>query len=674
MTLLAAAFLAGLATLAVPLWLHRMSERAPAERNVSSLMLMRETEEPVRTRRRLAHKILLALRLAVLAAVTLAFAQPALEVLPFGSAPTDAPAKLIVVDGSFSMRQEGAFPRALEVVRQLMAEGGESRVVLAADRLTLVSDPAALEPGWTRFDFTGLPPRLDAVFATLANRDADRDWVIHVVSDFQATAVPDRLNALVEGAAWPFVLHPVGAGAAGNSTVENVVISENHIEAVINAYGEPRPLVAALRRDGQEASRIRLTVDSPSAEPVRFEIPPAGRRSVLWEVTLDDPDAIAEDNVYRVVQPPLKDIEVGLLAGGPPDADAADSRAVALTFLGAALNAIDIDPVDLGTDAPWPDTLDALIVVDPGELAMPLVRRLERHLNDGGGALIAVGPRTRRHGALPVGGAVIANRVATGVRRVVVTDSSHPVNRTSWRGVEVRRSLAMPAVPGETLLALVPSDEQAPSAGTESPREAALLVEQRFGKGRLLTLLTAVDRDWSSLVLRPAFVGFVRDAVGYMARALPSTAYAGEAVAMPVASVQIFDSDNERVLSLDSTVGRPVVRIPRPGFYTIRAPGREAGLAVNVDPRESDLRPVSTEFLERWQSATVTPGAPDVPGAPGNGGVSADRRLSEANWHPLAPWLLAFAAILLLIESMAANIGRFKVPFRLPFPSGRTTT
>lgn len=671
MTLLAAAFLAGLATLAVPLWLHRMSERAPAERNVSSLMLMRETEEPVRTRRRLAHKILLALRLAVLAAVTLAFAQPALEVLPFGSAPADAPAKLIVVDGSFSMRQEGAFPRALEVVRQLMAEGGESRVVLAADRLTLVSDPAALEPGWTRFDFTGLPSRLDAVFATLANRDADRDWVIHVVSDFQATAVPDRLNALVEGAAWPFVFHPVGSGAAGNSTFENAVISENHIEAVINAYGEPRPLVAALRRDGRETSRIGLTVDSPS-EPVRFEIPPAGRRSVLWEVTLDDPDAIAEDNVYRVVQPPLKDIEVGLLAGGPPDADAAGSRAVALTFLGAALNAIDIDPVDLGTDAPWPDTLDALIVVDPGELAMPLVRRLERHLNDGGGALIAVGPRTRRHGALPVGGAVIANRVATGIRRVVVTDSSHPVNRTSWRGVEVRRSLAMPAVPGETLLALVPSDEQAPSGGTESPRDAALLVEQRFGKGRLLTLLTAVDRDWSSLVLRPAFVGFVRDAVGYMARALPSAAYAGEAVAMPVASVQIFDSDNERVLSLDSTVGRPVVRIPRPGFYTIRAPGREAGLAVNVDPRESDLRPVSTEFLERWQSATVTPGAPDVPGAPGNGGVSADRTLPEASWHPLAPWLLAFAAILLLIESMAANIGRFGVPSWLP--RGRATT
>ena len=159
MTLLAAAFLAGFATLAVPLWLHRMSERAPAERNVSSLMLMRETEEPVRTRRRLAHRILLALRLSVLAAVTLAFAQPALEALPFGTAPTEAPAKLIVVDGSFSMRQRGAFPRALEVVRELMADGRESRVVLAADT-TVVVDSTVLGKPQDPDDAAGMLRRL----------------------------------------------------------------------------------------------------------------------------------------------------------------------------------------------------------------------------------------------------------------------------------------------------------------------------------------------------------------------------------------------------------------------------------------------------------------------------------------------------------------------------------
>ncbi|MYA15819.1 MAG: hypothetical protein F4Z28_03130, partial [Gammaproteobacteria bacterium] len=58
MSFLAGAFLAGLAALGIPLLLHRMSMREAAERDVSSLMLMRETDEPIRTRRALAHKIL----------------------------------------------------------------------------------------------------------------------------------------------------------------------------------------------------------------------------------------------------------------------------------------------------------------------------------------------------------------------------------------------------------------------------------------------------------------------------------------------------------------------------------------------------------------------------------------------------------------------------------------
>ena len=41
MNLVAGAFLAGLAVLAVPLLLHRLKERSPAETTVSSLMLMR---------------------------------------------------------------------------------------------------------------------------------------------------------------------------------------------------------------------------------------------------------------------------------------------------------------------------------------------------------------------------------------------------------------------------------------------------------------------------------------------------------------------------------------------------------------------------------------------------------------------------------------------------------
>ena len=75
-------------------------------------------------------------------------------------------------------------------------------------------------------------------------------------------------------------------------------------------------------------------------------------------------------------------------------------------------------------------------------------------------------------------------------------------------------------------------------------------------------------------------------------------------------------------------------------------------MAVNVDPRESDLRSVPNELLDRWQAATNAARDGVTPSQMQLGSEEA-----EAEWHPLAPWLLALAAALLLVESLVANIG-----------------
>ena len=289
--------------------------------------------------------------------------------------------------------------------------------------------------------------------------------------------------------------------------------------------------------------------------------------------------------------------------------------------------------------------------MDPGEISTPLRRRLERHLDEGGGTLLIAGPRLQGMGSLPFGGDTLTGSIAGGVRQVVALDTEHPLAQTSFSDVEVERSLSLPTRPGETILALAPRQ----SGGHRSDADTPFVVEKRLGKGRLLVLLTALDRDWSSLVLRPAFVGFVRRAVDYLAQNLPLAATAGQAVSVPASSAQIFDADGQRVLALGNTSARPVVRVPQPGFYTVRAPGREASMAVNVDPRESDLRSVPTELLERWQAATAT-----APGEAMRGQGSLDGEQAERQWHPLAPWLLVLAAVVLLVESLAANIGRLE--------------
>ena len=653
MSLLAGAFLAGLAVLAVPLWLHRMSQREPAERDVSSLMLMRETDEPIRTRRSLAHKVLLALRLAALAVVTLAFAEPVFEVASLPDSETRDRARLVVVDGSLSMRRDDAWRQATQVVDGLVGDSDAAYVALGGDRLTLIGDIQTAEPGFARFDFTGLPARIDGLTASLPARE--RDWEVHLVSDYQASAVPQRFNALVEGMKWPCVLHRVG-GEADNWTIGSATVQDGQMEVAVAGHGAPKDIDVILRQDGNVVGR--KTVAAAPDAMIRFDIPAPGREAARFQVSLAANDAISDDDVFRVVQPAEDATTVAILPGG-----SGERHQTALNFLRAALLANGVaEPIEVHTASDWPRSVDAAIVVDPGEIPTPLRRRLERHLGEGGGTLVIAGPRLQGEGVLPFGGNVLTRNIAGGVRSVVAVDTEHPLAETSYRAVEVERSLSLRAQPGETILALAPAD----SAGPRSDEDAPFVIEKRIGKGRLLVLLTALDRDWSSLVLRPAFVGFVRNAIDYLAQNLPLAATAGQPTSVPASSAQIFDADDQRVLALSSAAARPVARIPRPGFYTVRTPGREAWMAVNVDPRESDLRSVSNELLEHWQAATES--ASDRVTHEG-----VDGQAAEAAWQPLAPWLLVLAAALLLAECLAANVGRLALGGARTAASGAPT-
>ena len=137
----------------------------------------------------------------------------------------------------------------------------------------------------------------------------------------------------------------------------------------------------------------------------------------------------------------------------------------------------------------------------------------------------------------------------------------------AWRDLTVFQVVkrAQPET-GEVILAL---DDGTP-----------LLVEHVVGAGRLMVLNTALDPQWSSLVVRPAFVGVVANVLGYLAEdLLPGGALVGQAFAIPAQSVQLFDASGARVLGLADTVGRPTVSLTKPGLYQLRTPSRSRPLA-----------------------------------------------------------------------------------------------
>src|SRR3970040_1691765 len=112
MTLLAPLFFAGLLAVALPLWLHRLSAENPNKRLFSSSMFF-EGGEPRRVlAKKLQYLLLLALRIAVLMLLVLAFVQPALWRPPQAAGGDGAELHVIVLDSSASIAARNRWDRA----------------------------------------------------------------------------------------------------------------------------------------------------------------------------------------------------------------------------------------------------------------------------------------------------------------------------------------------------------------------------------------------------------------------------------------------------------------------------------------------------------------------------------------------------------------------------------
>ncbi len=627
MTLVAAGFLAGLLCLAVPWWLHRRDYRSATPAMVSSLLLMREAEEPQAERKVLRYRWLLAARLLLLILLVLAFAQPVLDRLAPPALGSGEPARLVAVDVSASMAAawSDAQERAAELLRgdaALVAVGAtlELRLPLGASGAEQAAALAMLEPTAARLSFEGLVARLAALADTLAGPGEVLE--IHLVSDFQASAAPGRFNSLVEGASHPVVLHRV------DGTRSNYFIESFDAEGMTVAGSSTAPTELELKvwLDEEELHTARVELEASGRAQVPLPALPTGRHDQRLRAELYASDALTLDNVAYHVRPAPRERAVTVLgedAGARRYAEAAlaaSGQFQMLETLGDAALAVLVDMPERSED-------------------------MAAYLRDGGAALIVGGARSRRAGRVPALGSLAATaRVAQRPSYVAVQDAAHPALRrfADWRDVVVFEALLPQAesAAGEVLLTL---DDGAP-----------LLLEQAVGRGRALILLTGLDPEWATLPAAPAFVAFVEDALAYLGQdLLPTKVIAGDSFALPARNVQIIDADGKRQLSLEQSLGRGAVRLDEPGHFQLRAAAGGEGprryLAVNVARQESDLTPLSAASFSRWRDAVAASGAtrPAAAAAPAAEGLE------------LAPWLLLLVLLVLGLEPLLAN-GRWR--------------
>lgn len=651
MSLLAPAFLLGLLAVGLPWWLHRLSSDNPNKQRFSSLMFL----EPGEPRRVLAKKVqyllLLALRIGVLVLLALAFTEPAIWRTPQAGGTDGARLHLIVLDGSASMSYGDRWDRAREAANDVLdAMSGEDRAqIVLAGRLFEVLGPATgdvaalrqtlntAEPGVFRIEYGQLMRSIDGLLRT-----AELPVVLDLVTDVQSSGLPTRFGELAPRRPAEIVLHDVTDGAAENWTIDSFGASA--------LTGE---LTAGVRSFAQDAvtRTLTLTQNGRTVAEQTVEIPGGGRAQATFaplglasganrvEIALEPGDDLAgDDRRYLSVKRP-EPRNVLIVAPNAAGRGTLFTSAALETLTTLALTA------DVRTSVAGDPPLTSysfVVVTDVGILDGSQAAALRDYVQDGGRAFLAAGPRSSGLTTLPVTGQTLRTNPQMGSRASVAigeVDATHPALRgvEELRAANFSRSIDVePASDDRVLMRL--------ADGTP------LLLERALGSGRVLLFTSSLDREWNDLPVQPAFVPLMAGIANHLlgGAGFTSEADLGSTLAVRAlgfAGGQIFDPRGEAALGLGAGSGD--VLLDQVGFYEVVGGGTTEVVAVNFDPRESDLAPIDAATLDRWRGLGVRPGEAAAPVA---AAASAETVPSS-----LGPWLIILLLMLVVVESAVGN-------------------
>lgn len=652
MSLLAPAFLVGLFAIALPWWLHRLSSDNPNKQKFSSLMFL----EPGEPRRVLAKKVqyllLLALRILVLVLLALAFTEPAIWRTPdAGGDAEGARMHLIVLDGSASMGYGDRWDRARAAANDVLDELGpedRAQIVLAGRLFEVLGPPTAdvaalrqtlntAEPGVFRLEYGQLMRSIDGLVRT-----AELPVVLDLVTDVQATGLPTRFGELAPRRPAEIVIHDVTDGAAENWTIDSFGASTvtGELTASVRSYAdEPATRTVTLSQNGRTIAEETVELAANGRAEVPFAALELASGSNRVEVALSPADDLAEDDrrYLSIKRPEPRKV---LIVAEDPDGKGPLFTSAALETVTTLSLTADVRASPLG-DPPLIE-YSFVVVTDVGLLDAAQAAAVQDYVEGGGRALLAVGLRSAGLTTMPITGQTLrTNPQMGGQTRVAIgeVDASHPALRgvDELRAANFTRSLNVE--PAE-------ADRVPISLADGTP----LLLERAIGDGRVLLFTSSLDREWNDLPLQPSFVPLMAGIANHLLGGAGFTSEADlgttlAARALGFTGAQIFDPRGDAALGLGA--GSEDVLLDQVGFYEVVGGGSSELVAVNFDPRESDLTPVDAPTLERWRGLGVRPGEQATP-------VAVTSSAEEVP-SSLGPWLVMLLLMLVVMESLVGN-------------------
>jgi hypothetical protein len=571
-------FLLGAAAAAIPILLHLLKRHPEARVRFSAVKLLQQVPVEHVRRRHLRELLLLALRIAALILLAVAFARPFVA----SADPAGGPGVTVVaLDTSLSMAAPGQFERARELAHEAVrgARASELVAVVTFDASARVSQPPTLDRALADAVIREARPlfgatRYRAPLAAALDLIGERRGTIVVVSDLQqngwattdAVTLPDRVAVEVRDT----------GEAPPNLAVTAVRIEGSRLVATVRNAG-PSPREARVRRaieGGQKEPGRARGAAAPGAEATVL-VGPGGVAEVVFDVRggrwaaveVDDPDGIEGDNVrYIVTENEARPQILVVSASGDLAREGFYVQQALTAASGTLARIFDVEGVRAAQLSAWDrprlERFQSVVLLSTRGLERRARLLMADYIRNGGGVLVAAGQG--------IDGDVLSESLGDADATVVLPPPAPSPPSTTLAPADARHPVFAPFRASSTSLGLVRFRRAATihARGCDVLARfttgAVAIADCPSGAGRVVILASDLDNDWNDFPLHATFVPFVHGIARYLG--------AG------------------RVRSADYLVDTvPAGVAPRPDVTS--APDGDGGsrlVAVNVDPAESE--------------------------------------------------------------------------------------
>ncbi len=610
MGLLAPLFLAGALAAAIPIVLHLLKREPEARVRFAAVRFLRRAPVEHADRRHLRELLLLALRVAAVLLLALAFARPFLSADGAGGS---GRMTVVALDTSMSVSAPGQFERARQLARAAVdgaADSDRVAVLTFADGVEVEVRPttdramarAAIERAVAGAGSTRYRRALSAAAEMLDGAPG----TIVVVTDLQASGWDegDRVSLPVSVS---LQVADVGAPPPNLAVTAFQVEADRLVASVRNLGDASRE--TTLRLSMHEAAspapvanvasvaRVASTSAASVGPGQTVRVALAREPGALASVSLEDTTGAQADNTrFLVLDDTSRPTVLIVTATGDLPREAFYLQQA--LSVGGSSASYTVDGAGTSPSA-FPDAARlgsavAVILTSTRGLDRQGRERLAEYLKGGGGLFVVAGPE--------VDGAVLGELLGVGA----VTLAAEPLaanGAVGGRPGSLPHTLApddlrhplFRAFEGNAAALGLPRFTRISNLGGSCPPLARFtsgetaLVECSVGGGRVLVFASDLDGRWNNFPRHATFLPFVQEAVAHLAGPRP-----------PAAEYTVGDVPP----------GVP----PQPGFVQVKTAsgGGQRWVAVNVNPSEVDpARMSEAEFgaaITRLQEAARTEG------------------------------------------------------------------